>query len=537
MVIDLHELPLEPFSFEAGVCIVGAGVAGLSLARRLVDRGHRVILLESGSVDYESDTADLAKGSSIGEPYYDLADSRLRLFGGTTAIWGGRCAELDEIDFEWRGWVPFSGWPFAKSALAPYYEQAWATLGADAADPIEKQFPGTVPEWVRGDFSVGWWWLDSRSDRYGYARQRDLADHPRLTILLHANATELRLLEDLHTVDHVRVSSVRGHRGTVRARNFVLAAGGLENPRLLLVSKAQQLRGIGNEYDLVGRYFMEHPHARAGRIHTAASWGLLRAFGGMHRSARGPCAAMLCPSEALQRSRQILNSSLAPRLRPHPHGRRGMADRVYDAIKSRTPPTRAGRRAWYGYKAVKQWLKRVTHPARPWARLRVGAQGLYLSVRAEQAPNPDSRVLLSQERDRLGIPRLVLDWRLSEIDKHTVRVMARSLDTRMQQAGAGSVEPAGWLGDSDRIWEFDPLISRHPIGGYHHMGTTRMSDSPRSGVVDRDCRVHGTNNLWIAGSSVFPTSGWANPTLTIIALSLRLADRLGVEPSAATVRI
>jgi choline dehydrogenase-like flavoprotein len=168
----------------------------------------------------------------------------------------------------------------------------------------------------------------------------------------------------------------------------------------------------------------------------------------------------------------------------------------------------------------------VTDPLLPWLRLRGGAAGLYLSVRAEQAPNLASRVVLSGERDALGIPKLALDWRLSELDKRTLRVSAQQLDRELRFDGAGSVTSEAWLEEQSREWDTDPLIGNHAIGGYHHMGTTRMHDDPARGVVDANCRVHDAPNLFIAGSSVFPTCGWANPTLTILALTLRLADYL-----------
>ena len=147
-------------------------------------------------------------------------------------------------------------------------------------------------------------------------------------------------------------------------------------------------------------------------------------------------------------------------------------------------------------------------------------------IRAEQAPNPDSRVMLTDHTDAMGMPRIALHWQLSEIDKRTVRVMMESFDEQLRQLGLGRMITEPWLSDENIHWQTDALISAHPIGGYHHMGTTRMADDPKQGVVDANCRVHGLNNLFIAGSSVFPTSGWANPTLTIIALSLRLAEHL-----------
>lgn len=147
-------------------------------------------------------------------------------------------------------------------------------------------------------------------------------------------------------------------------------------------------------------------------------------------------------------------------------------------------------------------------------------------VRAEQAPNPDSRISLGRGCDALGMPRVDLHWQLTELDKHSVRVLVSTMDRTLQQLGLGRVVPASWLDDPSILWKTDPLISAHPIGGYHHMGTVRMAEDPLHGVVDRNGKVHGLENLYVAGSSVFPTSGWANPTYSIIALSLRLGDHL-----------
>lgn len=145
-------------------------------------------------------------------------------------------------------------------------------------------------------------------------------------------------------------------------------------------------------------------------------------------------------------------------------------------------------------------------------------------LRAEQSPNPDSRVILSGERDRTGMPRVRLDWRLNRLDVESARGLVEGLGEAVAREGLGTVEPAPWL--SGEAWETDELVSAHPVGGFHHMGTTRMADSPGKGVTDGWGKVHGLPNLYIAGSSLFPTSGWANPTLTIIALSLRTADRI-----------
>jgi len=524
MLIDFRSDD-APLQYEgADVCIVGAGAAGLTLARRLVAEGRQVLLLESGGIDYAADTANLNDGENVGYPYYDLEDARLRFFGGTTAIWGGRCAELDAIDFEKRDWLPWSGWPFGKETLAPWYAQARAELQLPTPpivgdDAVQVGFDRRVAELV-------YWQFDDRADRFGYAANQDLIHHPRLRVLLHATVTDLQLDRSIAALDYLRIAALNGRQGEVRARTYVLAAGGLENPRLLLNSRSQMRTGVGNAHDLVGRFFMEHPHARGGRLHTNHPWQTLRLFRASNHDSSQRYAATLRASDALQRDQHILNSSLTPRVRAHPHGELALGTRIYAKLKHSIAPTRNGRVLWRASKRFNAWVKRGLDPLRPWLLTRLDRRGLYLSVRAEQAPNPDSRVRLGDTYDALGQRRLALDWRLSEIDKRTVRTLATSLDQSLRARHAGRVDPAAWLDVDGQPWEIDPLIGAHPIGGYHHIGTTRMHDDPRKGVVDADSRVHGIGNLYIAGSSVFPTSGWANPTLTIVALSLRLADHL-----------
>ncbi|MGQ0619023.1 MAG: FAD-dependent oxidoreductase [Panacagrimonas sp.] len=534
MLIDLKTDPhWGGWADVADICIVGAGAAGITLVRRLMGRGRKIVLLESGGMDYEPDIAALNAGRSSGMPYYDLEDARLRLFGGTAAIWGGRCAELDEIDFEPRDWVHHSGWPFRKTALAPYYDEARRHLQLESRTPDDRTLRelGVHPSlFGEGVLTPAIWQFDDCWDRFGLAANADVHRHPDVTVLLHASVTELNLNESGSAVESVDVAQLAGDRGVfrgrVRARVFVLAAGGLENPRLLLASRSRSPHGVGNQHDVVGRYFMEHPHARGGQLHIDRLWDVLRAFGSSHSIGGMRHAACLRPADGLQREHRILNSSFVPRVRAHPQARSSVSTRLYQSLKDRTAPTHSNRMLWRMTRSAKRWLHRVHDPLKPWLNVRLERQGLYLSMRAEQAPNPDSRVRITRDRDALGVPRIELDWRLSEIDKRTLRVLVCELDAQLRRQGTGSVEPAPWLLAPDASWENDPLISHHPIGGYHHMGTTRMAVDARRGVVDAHCRVHGVANLFIAGSSVFPTSGWANPTLTILALCLRLGDYL-----------
>ena len=521
-MIDLAQVP-GPLDLEGEVCVIGAGAAGISLTRRLLRLGHTVVLLESGGLDYEPSTADLNAGETVGEDYYDLEDSRLRFFGGTTAIWGGRCAELDPIDLEARDYVPHSGWPLGRDELERWYDEARPLFGLPPRRPQPDELRRAgVPLPRFESLETPLWTFDRRFNRFAWESCADLEADPRCGIVTHATVTAI--VAGGGAVERIEARSLGTGRLTVRAKAFVLAAGGIENPRLLLAS------GLGNGHDQVGRYFMEHPHARGGRIVEAAAWPLLNAFGRRHRIGGEDVAALIAPSEALQRREAILNTSLTVVAR-QPEGRRqfiGM--KAYSGLKHKMAPTRRGRTLWMATKKAAGWAQRHIDPARPWLLHKLGGVDVALLVRGEQAPNPDSRVTLSGELDSTGVPRVRLDWRLSAIDVRSVAILVDALGRELARLGLGRVEPADWL-QSGR-WKTDPLVSSHPIGGYHHMGTTRMGTDPRTSVTDADGKVHGLANLWVAGSSLFPTGGWANPTLTIVALALRGAERISRELEA-----
>ena len=517
-----------PEAVTADVAIVGSGAAGQAAARRLLARGCSVVLLESGGLDHEEAYTDLNRGEVICQPYHPLEHSRLRFFGGTTAIWGGRCAELDPIDFERREWVDNSGWPILPSELAGYMSEARAILEVERAASDALPLPDPLDQLAGGELAVRWWRFDPKFDRFTIDRAGDLEHHPRCTLMIHATVREVALAKDASSVERLDVRVPGGRRIDVRARHFILAAGGIENPRILLASNSVAKQGVGNDRDLVGRFFMEHPHARGGRIVGSADWRWMRAFA-KRRLAGIDVAPTLVPSEALQRREGLLNSSLAVAVRPPVTGSHAFLKRAYLHVKHRTAPTRGGRSLW---KTTRQLVRGYTGfmgPLHPWLLKRARGLDLAIVIRAEQAPNPHSRVKLIGETDAYGMPRVALDWRLSSIDVDSVAGIVAALDRESRRIGLGAVEPAGWMADPAKHWVSDDLISAHPIGGFHHMGTTRMADDPNRGVTDGWGRVHGLPNLYVAGSSLFPTGGWANPTLTILALSLRTADRIADE--------
>lgn len=524
MIKDFNSSATDEVIFEADICIIGAGAAGITLARSLAGSGLRILLLESGGTDFEESAQALNCGESTGLPYYDLDHARLRLFGGTTNIWGGRVAELDAIDFERRSWVPASGWPFGKDELEQYYRRARTAL--DLPCISGNMLPGFCTPFDERALRVAFWQFDQKSSRFAAESCSDLKRFENVTCLLHATAVQLCASDTGRQIGEVRIANLHGGRGRVRARTFVLASGALEITRLLLASQHEtHPHGIGNNTGFVGRCFMEHPHGRAAQIIPSDPKQFFAALPRFIRRSGYRYGLLLRPGETLQARQGILNSGFTLAVRKAAGEKQDVYKQVYNDLRHRLAPTRKGRALWQLTRSISVQLRDNFGPLLDQNALQRG-RGLYALMRAEQAPNPESRVRLGASRDELGVPRLVLDWRLSEIDKHTVRETMRSLDRELQRLQLGSARPAPWVDDPSAAWEFDPLASNHPIGGYHHMGTTRMAAAAADGVTNENCRVHGVSNLFIASTSLFPTAGWANPMLTQLALTFRLADHL-----------
>ena len=538
MLIDL-EAATDDTLLDIEVCIVGAGAAGVALARDLMKAGREVCLLEAGGMDYDEQTQSLTKGNITGMEYYELDHSRLRFFGGTTNIWGGRSIPLDRIDFEKRDWVPHSGWPITLDDLQPFYKTAHDSLELGDYDYGPGNWDNLKLSPVNFDpkkISHRFWRFDELKERFNSQRSDDLVKAKNVQIVLHANLVALQATENASAITHLDAKSLGGRKLQVRARHFVLACGGIENARLLLMSDSVENNGIGNQFDQVGRYFMEHPHGRLAHIETkdpAAFWALYRK---RFSAVDVPVAPALVIPPSLQRELGILNSAATFKLQKDPSRGAPISKRVYMNLKHGLSPNKSGRRLWQAWRGSQNWLQR--HVSMPLLRfgVKMNRMGLYVMARAEQAPNPDSRVRLSTERDALGSPRADLDWRLCALDKETMLQFGKTLQGEFDRLGLGKVTTSDWLEDGQLQWPVDPTVGNHPIGGYHHMGTTRMSTSAREGVVDANCTVHGYHNLHIAGSSVFTTGGWANPTLTLLALTHRLGIHLnkllGAEKSS-----
>lgn len=527
MLADLVANP-EIADRQFDVCVIGAGAAGVTLARELMRQGHMVCLAESGGMDFEARTQSLYAGRNLGHEYYDLEESRLRFFGGTVSIWGGRCALLDEIDFAKRSWVPHSGWPISREDMMPFYRRAQDIFEIgpfewdDAYRLCGIPDHGFDPERLATDL----WRFDEASERFARSRTKDLIDAPNLMILLHANATHIQASENGNRISHVKVLSLDGQEAKLNARHYVLACGAIENARLLLASNDVCKGGIGNSHDQLGRFFMEHPTGRIARVETSRPFDLWAAYQKRFMSAGPPLAPVLRLADGVQEAEGALNSIVTFKLQRPPERGVALGNRLYHNLKHSLNPDRKGRALDHLYRGVRAWFHKAVRESVEKAMANTGMTGLYMIVRGEQAPNPDSRIVLSHDRDSLGQRRADLDWQLSDLDKHTARVFAQVFDAELRRLGRGHVQPSDWISEPGCDWPVDPTVGNHPIGGYHHMGGTRMSEDAKTGVVDADCRVHGLVNLHVAGSSVFPTAGWANPTFSLVALALRLADRL-----------
>lgn len=551
-LLDLNDMP-EAGELAVDLCVIGSGPAGMTLAAEFAHGPVRVLVVESGGREPEPPVAALNEVDNVGAARVGLQDlMRVRALGGTSRIWTGRCAELDEVDFAARSWVPHSGWPIGPGDLRPYLDRARPYLGLgpnvydDELWPIlgaPRPVPVLDPALVTPRF---WQFSKGRHEPWGPARfAGDVlptgADN--VDVLLHATVTHIDTNPAGTAVESVQVASVGGCRARVRAKAFILAAGGIENARLLLASNRVVPAGVGNAHGMVGRFLMDHPGSVIASIPPAAAGRLRSRFGRYwldDASGRQVYLHGLALSPAVQESEGLLNCAAFLEEYPTADDPWHAGQRLVATLKNRGPsrdevelasfwrrdgedePAAAPSAARDALAIVRHapsvaaGIYRITRQHRP-PVFRAGRVDVYCLT--EQLPDPTSRLTLSEKTDALGVPLPRVDWRVSELERLSMRRLADLLRTEFRRVGYPSPVPAGWLDGADG-WRASVTDRAHPVG------TTRMSDSPRDGVVDRHGQVHGVAGLFVAGSSTFPTAGHANPTLTIVALAIRMADRL-----------
>lgn len=489
MFLDAHTL--KETAFEADICIAGGGAAGMTLALDLRASGLSVILLESGGFRREAETQRLSDGRMSGLNTWNMRSMRVRALGGATGHWEGWCRPLMPHDFETRDYIPHSGWPIGYNDLLPWYARACETLEIgpfvwNAVARAKAMGTAVLPTSGAIDHRYYQYSPPTRFARV-YGGLLEKAEHVR--VIAHANVADIHLDERRERVEAFTCRTLAKTEFRVTANRFVLALGGIENARVLLAARSQQPEGVANASDAVGRYFMEHPHyyGSVGLVHLPK---LERRFyertpSDLKRPNGTPVPVMgaFGLSADITRRERLLNFSAAF----HPFKEDGTPSALLPA-------------------AVQALVTRGNG----------GFQAAQLAIRAEQSPVAESRVSLSNNLDPLGMPRATLNWQIHPEDDVQLH---RALMLVGRELGAAGLARTWIPGDGSQFrWR--------PSPGGHHMGTTRMGADPSSSVVDGDCRTHQVQNLYIAGSSVFPTGGEANPTLTIVALAHRLADTL-----------
>lgn len=456
---------MPPKTIEADICIVGSGAAGLVLASQFLYSDVRVCVIESGAKEPASEPDPLYEFESTNLPISPR--SRARAFGGTTTKWSGRWKPLEGIDFTKRDWIEYSGWPVTHEEMLPYYERARHLF--DMPDCMLQGKHIRMPELRDSPIEYVPFQFQAKNKRkwaeFFYDRL-----HRSENISLHFNSHVLRIQKNGRLVERVFVQTAAKQPVAVAAKIFVLALGGIENPRMLLVSD------IGNEYDQVGRYFMDHPKGASGLIEGYRPMDLTDSafFDNTNRT-----SFALRLSDSFQKKHTLLNSHIYLEALSNREPMSLIASKIFSA--SRVSPVAI----------VRNYL--------------------------EQAPDPANRITLGSARDTFGNPRAKVEWRVGKLDKKTIKTFHELLQTELPRLKIGELK-------SPLIEKPDEFAITQDAS--HHMGTTRMGDDPKTSVVDADSRVHSIDNLYVAGSSVFPTGGAGGPVATIAALSLRLADHL-----------
>jgi choline dehydrogenase-like flavoprotein len=542
MIADARRAAL-PAHLAADVVIVGAGPAGITLALSLADAGQEVVLVEAGGDRFDKAGQQFLRAQSVSPPSHSPGEMyRRRQLGGTSAVWGGRCIPFDPIDFETRDWMPAARWPIAHDEVARFYPQALALAEAGAAEfAVDPALPDAGEDVVTARIER----FSHPTDFGGWYRKR-LAQAPRLRVLTHAPVEQI--LTDGTAATGVRLC-LPDRRVTIAAPRVVLAAGGIETARLLLASDEVHAAGLGNARDLVGRYYQCHLEGTLGTIAFRpptghAQFDYFRAPDGTY------CRRYLWLAPAAQRRERLAGMVLRPAhpsivdpAHRHPvlsamylaknmivpeyarkmtalehdaRARRGGSATAFHAAHFRNVLLGAPRLAGFGI----DWTRRRILARRKLPSVLLAERGgVYpLDLNGEQEPHRDSRVLLGTERDDAGLRRAIIDWRCTAEDRARMIAGVRVIAAAVNRSGAATITLAD---EEAQAWSDHPV----PVGG-HHIGTARMADTPAQGVCDAQAEVYGTRGLYIAGAAAFPTSGFANPTLTLLALTLRLAEHL-----------
>jgi len=540
----------ERSELEADIVIVGSGAAGITLAMEFINSPFKVLLLEAGSKNFDAAAQDTYKGEVLSPSHHGSLESyRRKVVGGTTTVWGGRCSPLTEIDFKKRDHIKNSGWPITNKELNPFYKRAHDYCDIGEFDYSVKNSlyknPKIVPDLESTVLAQDEIWRFSLPTNFGEKYISALASATNLELLIGATCQRIDIDPESRKVDGLTILSAGSKECKVIAKIYILAAGGLETTRLLLASNNILPEGIGNSSGLVGSYYASHITGNYGSVKLTdkkcpVSWNYKKTIDGTYFKQN------LRVVDIIQESKKLLNTRVIlshldfgdPR---HGSGILSGAYLVKRFLKGQIPPEYSKDLANQEYKNIGKHIRNILFDSPrtiaftySWITKRIlrkrklpsialrSRKNIYtLHYDSEQTHIKESKITLSDKKDANGLPRLKVDWRYDENDIDKIFKTYKTIITEIEKSNAGVA-----LNTEEEV----RTAIRNQIGvGSHHIGSTRMNIDPNKGVVDENCKVHDSPNLYLASPSVFCTGGFANPLLTIVALSIRIADEIKSE--------
>jgi choline dehydrogenase-like flavoprotein len=489
MLINLDSISANKEEYIYDVCICGAGPAGITVARTLAKKGMRVALLEGGGLEYSQQSQDLYKGKtteSLGLKYYDnITNCRLRYLGGTSNHWTGMCGFFEEADLK-REMNGLPAWPISKEEMFKHSDEAKEILDLPKDVFVEKN------KW-QGDHFSNYISGLSPPTRFKNKYLKELKESKLIDLYVNANLTDIKLDNHMEQVKYLEISNNSITKFKFSSKQYVLAMGAVETARILLSSNKQVALGVGNENDMVGRCFMEHLNVDYGGfvIDNSKLW---------HSS-----SISIKPTSVFANTANIGSGviSFHSNAEVKDYGRTAILKKALRSMVCKS-------------ESATSFAKKIKD-------FDCDGDGVISSM-IEQSPNKNSRLTLDTEKDRFGLPKIILDWQYNEFDLNTIRTIGVEAAKEMAKLGFARVKLSDYI--------LDKKINLENVGGHcHQMGTTRMSTNPKYGVVDENSKVHGMKNLFISSSAVYPTGGFCNPTFTLTMLALRLGNHLSQKTS------
>jgi choline dehydrogenase-like flavoprotein len=497
------------------ICIVGTGPSGISLATKFNNTKYSIVMLESGGLLPDPKYQTLNKGKNSGPRFLSLDGSRIRCWGGGSLLWAGHCGQFSQDEFNQKEYIPLSGWPINKEDLNKYYEEASGLLGINYELFGGERYLDDIWNLGLSKFDVQKSFLseslllkaNSENRNFGTKFKNEIQSSDNIDVIYHATVTNIQLSENRKTVTNLIINSLNGNKAIIKANVYILAAGALENPRLLLASNVGINNAEGNNRHFVGKCFMSHPGvSEAAEIHNTNNVSSVCLKNNNFHNVDKNIIPYLQVKDNLRITNKLLKHSIEIKAYPDLiNGSTYWSGRIFsefDKLKGN----------FQIMESIEKLLCRLSGNKYNSLLWDVG-------VGIEQQPRLNNKLNLDGDVDSLGVPLLNMYWdNLSELEKNTIIEAIKLLAQELGMNNTGRIKLTKNLLSGEAFNQQDPIN--------HHIGTTRMSDSILTGVVDKNCKVFSVSNLYLSGSSVFTTSSNVNPTFTIIALSLRLGDHL-----------